>query len=58
MADDRKTGQYFALLEEHSTDETIAQLGRNDDVTSHERFPDVEDILDRLAVNVRAAEKK
>ena len=57
MADDRKTGQYFDLLGEQSVNADASRLSRRN-VAPDERFPDVDDILDRLTVNVRAAEKK
>lgn len=59
MAGDRKMDVDLDLLHEDATDfrSSAAHFPADDD-TSVDRFPDVDDILDRLTTNTKAVEKK
>ncbi len=59
MADDRKMDVDLDLLREDATDfRSSAAHFPAEDRAGNDRFPDVDDILDRLTTNTKAVEKK
>jgi len=59
MASDRKLDLHLDLLDRDMSGlRSSAAHYHATDVASDDRFPDVDDILDRLTLNTKAVEKK
>jgi hypothetical protein len=59
MADDRKLDLHLDLLHEEATGARVSgTVSTTSGELADDRFPDVDDILDRLTVNTKAVEQK